>query len=308
MNSPKVNILLATYNGEKYLKAQLDSLIAQSYENIDIYIRDDGSSDQTVAVIEKYIRNNTSNRKIILLDNNGENLRCPKSFYEIFAKCQPADYYSLCDQDDLWYPDKVKWAVEALEQEQQDVPLLYYTACDYNDDKGNLIRRSPKQKTTLSLSDVLYYTPGSGFTMVINEMARQKLLLEVTPGLELHDRWLIRGVVLTGKAIYDERSSASHIRHEQAVTAGDSGNGNLLKNFIHSELCGDDAVHEKEALNYFAQIFGDQLNEKDKKLLTLFSSRNSIGRWFGKVFYPKRLRTRMAGEIALRMLFFLGKI
>lgn len=308
MDSPKVNILLATYNGEKYLKAQLDSLIAQTYENIDIYIRDDGSKDHTVAVIEEYIRNNESGKKIILLDNNGVNLRCPKSFYAIFAACEPADYYSMCDQDDLWYPDKVKWAVEALERERQDIPLLYYTACDYSDNGGNLIRRSPKQKETLSLSDVLYYTPGSGFTMVMNETARQELLLDVTPGPELHDRWLIRAAVLTGKVIYDERSSASHIRHEEAVTAGDAGNGNLLRNFIRSELCGDDAIHEKEALGYFAEVFSDRLGEPNKKLLTLFASPNSVGRWFRKVFYPKRLRTRLAGELVLRLLFFVGKI
>lgn len=80
---PHVNILLATYNGSKYLKEQLDSLLAQSYPNITIYIRDDGSTDDTIAILKKYIADSSSSRKIILLDNQGKNLRCPGSFYEI---------------------------------------------------------------------------------------------------------------------------------------------------------------------------------------------------------------------------------
>ena len=61
---PKVNILLAVYNGEKHLKKQLDSLCAQTYDNIDIYIRDDGSTDDSVAFIKKYMGNNESNKNI----------------------------------------------------------------------------------------------------------------------------------------------------------------------------------------------------------------------------------------------------
>ena len=214
----------------------------------------------------------------------------------------------MCDQDDLWYEHKVEWAVEKLEEKNGKQPLLYYTACDYSDDKGNIIRKSPKQKDKLQLKDVLYYTPGSGFTMVINEQARQELLLKIAPGPELHDRWLVRSTVVTGEVIYDERSSATHIRHPEAVTAGDAGNGNLIRNFIKAELCGDDSIHEKEALRYFLQAYDSLLTRKDKKTLQLFTGKNTPIRWFQKVFYPKRLRTRFAGEIALRMLFVIGKI
>lgn len=308
MNSPKVNILMATYNGAKYIEAQLDSLIAQTYDNIDIYIRDDGSKDETVQVIQRYMEKDTGEKKIILLDNEGENLGCPYSFYEIFRKCQPAKYYSMCDQDDIWYPEKIAWAVERLEQEEDNQILVYYTASDYSDSQGNLIRKSPAQKENLELEDVLYYTPGSGFTMLINEQARQKLLLDVTLGPELHDRWLIRGGVCFGKVIYEPRATASHIRHEEAVTAGDAGNLNLLLNFIKSELAGDDSKKEKEALRFFAETFQDSLTDREKKILKIFTKKNSPVGWFQKVFYPRRLRTRLGGELALRFMFMIGKI
>lgn len=308
MEQPKVNVLLATYNGEKFIRNQLDSIIAQTYDNIDIYIRDDGSSDQTVSVVKKYMEENTSNKNIYLIDNGGVNLRCPASFYEIFRKCRPAKYYSLCDQDDVWYPEKIQWAVERLEKEDNHQIMVYYSASDYSDEDGNVIRKSPLQKDKLELTDVLYYTPGSGFTMLINEMARQKLILDVDPGKELHDRWLIRGGVCFGKVLYESRSTASHIRHESAVTAGDAGNVNLLLNFIKEELLGDDAKKEKEFLGHFLHVFQDSLREEQIKPLRLFSRENTVIGWFQKVFYPRRLRTRLGGEIALRMMFLIGKI
>lgn len=308
MTRPKVNILLATYNGAKYLKTQLDSLIAQTYDNMDIYIRDDGSTDNTVSVIQDYMKENRSNKKIYFLDNQEKNLGCPYSFYEMFRLCPPATYYALCDQDDVWYPEKVAWAVERMEREDNNRVLVYYSGSDYCDKEGKFIRKSPLQKEQLCLTDVLYYTPGSGFTMLINEAARKKLILDVEPGPELHDRWLIRGGVCFGKVIYDPRVTASHIRHESAVTAGDAGDSNLLVYFLGKELAGDDARKSKDNLRFFEQTFASELSEDERETLRIFTRKNSISGWFQKVFYPRRLRTRLGGEIALRFLFFIGKI
>lgn len=304
---PKVNILLATYNGEKYLKKQLDSLIAQTYKNIDIYIRDDGSTDRTVELIREYAALCPEGKRIIFFETDGRNLRCPGSFYEIARRCEQADYYAFCDQDDIWYPDKVAWAVERLEQEKKSDLLVYYTASDYLEADGTFIRKSPRQKDSLQLSDVLYYTPGSGFTIVFNEAARRKMILDCNPGQELHDRWMLRGAACFGKALYDERSSAAHIRHADAVTADDSGNGNLLKNFVKNELLGTSAKHEKYNIRYFSREYWDVLDASERQLLKVFCrKKNTPAIWLKKVFYPKRLRQRLGGELALRLLFVFG--
>lgn len=311
MKNPKVHIILSTYNGVRFLKRQLDSLMAQTYDNITIYIRDDGSTDGTVPMLREYIQNHQSSKKLVLLENVSGNLRCPASFYEILRNCEPADYYSLCDQDDEWYPNKVEWAVQTLEagrREDDSRPRLYYSASDYRTADGSFIRKSPVQKEQLSLQDVLFYTPGSGFTIVFNEAARRMLVCDVNPGEELHDRWLIRGAVCFGTVVYDQRSTAAHIRHEDAVTAGDSTNRSLLANFWHNELIGDHCVREKQALAYFLQTFGGQLGEDDVRTLQLFAGKRTPVTWFRKVFYPKRLRTRLGGELALRLLFILGRI
>jgi glycosyltransferase involved in cell wall biosynthesis len=309
MQNQHVNILLATYNGSRFLKQQLDSLIAQTYEFITIYIRDDGSSDNTIALIQEYIQNNTSQKQIILLDNGGKNLRCPGSFYQILRECQPADYYAFCDQDDIWYPDKIQWAVDNLSAEaNHSVPLVYFSGYEYYTDEGVFLRHSPKQKEVTHLHDVLYYTPASGFVLVFNESARQKLIMDIDPGQELHDRWLLRGASCFGKIIYDPRYSATHIRHADAVTAEDSSDANLFQSFIQNEINGTAMTDSKEYLRHFYTVFEDQLSALDKKTLALFIQSNSFFRQIQKLFYPHSLRARLAGEIAIRILFLLNRI
>lgn len=308
-NIPSVHILLAAYNGGKYIREQLDSLLAQTYPNISIYIRDDGSRDDTVAIIQNYIANNTSSKRIVLLENGGVNLGCPASFYQILKECPPADYYAFCDQDDIWFPDKIKWAVKKLEAEgQRDKPCAYFCGYEYCTDTGEFLRHSPAQKARITLTDVLYYTPASGFVIVFNETARQELILKVNPGTELHDRWLLRGAACFGTIVSDPRRLATHIRHSDAVTAEDSSDSNLLRSFLKNEIGGTAMTDSKKNLIYFQKVFQNKLSASQQKTLSLFTAKNSLIRQLRKLFYPKRLRARLAGELAIRILFLIGKI
>ena len=95
--SAKVNILLSTYNGEKYLPEQLDSLLKQTYQNIAIYVRDDGSRDNTLSILEEY--QNQCNKKedgpqiVILKEDKPVNLGYMESFWTLLGMCEKADYY-----------------------------------------------------------------------------------------------------------------------------------------------------------------------------------------------------------------------
>lgn len=306
-----VTIAMATYNGAKHIRMQLDSLLAQTYENIRIVIRDDGSKDATLEVIKEYQKKTD---KITLLPSDGRNLKCPGSFYEILRECEPSDYYAFCDQDDIWYPQKIEWAVEKLQETEKketvnQQPLLYLSSYDYYTEDNKFIRKFPEQKEHITVRDVMYYTPGSGFTLVFNEPLRKKMILEKTPGDEMHDKWMIRGAACFGTIVYDKRSTAKHIRYEDSVTAEDAGNANLLVHFIKDELLSDTAVLAKNYLKYYYDVFREELKTEDKKTMELFIKEPAgITGWFQKVFYPHRLRMRFPGEVALRLLFFIGKI
>lgn len=306
MSNPKVCIAMAVYNGEKHIRVQMDSLLKQTYENIQIVVRDDGSKDETVFIVREYAKKYPD--KIVLLENDGQNLKCPGSFYRIIRDCEKADYYAFCDQDDYWEPQKIQWAVEKLEALNKE-GKLYLSSYDYYTEDGKFIRHFPPQKTPIELKEVLYHTPGSGFTIVFDETIRQRFILQVNPGTEMHDRWLIRAAVCFGTVLYDPRSTARHIRHEEAVTAEDAGNKNLLVHFIKDELLSDVAVEAKRHLTYFYKTFREELSEQDKKTIFVFVKQHGgIKNWCQKVFYPGRLRSRVPGEVALRLLFLIGKI
>lgn len=304
---PKINVILPTYNGEKYLRRQIESIINQTYPNIDIYIRDDKSTDNTVKEILNLIEEYGKLRNIYLIKDDMGNLNVPKSFYQILRECRVAEYYALCDQDDEWLPNKVEWAVEMLEKENGEVPIVYCSRSAYYTATGQYLRSYTKQKI-IDLNHTLFYTPASGFTQIFNEQARKQFLLSVNPGEEMHDRYLLRCAVCFGKLLYDERITALHIRHEEAVTNHDSSNRNLLVNFILNEIMGDNQKEIKKNLEYFYEIFETKMDINQKKILKLFISPCNLKNQIQKFFYPHRLRSSIQGEFALRILFMLGNI
>ena len=117
----KVLVLLSTYNGEKYIETQVNSVLKQKKVDVDIFIRDDGSKDGTVAVIEKL---NDSRISIFKEENKG----ATNSFFKLIKKTPlQYDYYALCDQDDYWEEDKLYAATVKLDNVDQTKPALYYS-------------------------------------------------------------------------------------------------------------------------------------------------------------------------------------
>ena len=92
----KITILLSSYNGEKYIEEQLNSIFNQTYDNISILVRDDNSKDGTVKILEKYAAQGK------LKWYSGENLGCAKSFWDLLCNFGESDYYAFCDQYDVW--------------------------------------------------------------------------------------------------------------------------------------------------------------------------------------------------------------
>ena len=108
--TPKVVVLMSTYNGEKYMRHQIDTILNQDYENLELFVRDDGSKDSTLNILEEYASSHANVSYV-----KGENLGSNQSFLEMVKIAPDADYYSLADQDDDWMPDKISHAVEKIE-------------------------------------------------------------------------------------------------------------------------------------------------------------------------------------------------
>ena len=117
-----VQVLMSTYNGEKYIREQLNSIINQTYPSIKILVRDDGSSDGTIEILEEYAAKYDN-----MAYYAGKNLGVIQSFLQLLKDSDDSSaYYAFSDQDDVWLPEKIEKAVEMIENNKEvEQPILY---------------------------------------------------------------------------------------------------------------------------------------------------------------------------------------
>lgn len=136
----QVEIVMATYNGEKYIKGQLDSLLSQSYPDLLVDVCDDGSTDDTVSIVKEYEKKDSRVR----LFENKTNQGYIRNFMSGIVRCD-SPYIMLCDQDDIWNWDKVELTLEKMKQmerENQEKPVLVFTdAMNFDSSTGKKLGR-----------------------------------------------------------------------------------------------------------------------------------------------------------------------
>lgn len=316
----KVNIILSTYNGEKYLKAQLESILEQTFTNIVIYIRDDGSSDNTVKIIEEY-QKKYSTHKIVLLKDEEGNLGYVKSFLKILRCCESADYYAFCDQDDYWLPNKIERAVQFFEKQDENKCLLYTSAYAVCDGELNIISQGhvPTELDKLSVGKSLSLYDGGwllGFTCVFNNSLKKQAFDNTVTQMYSHDIWVQAvAVARKGTQYYDEEVTAYFRRHETTTSVAETGLArSILKEWKYrwSEVFGKGSMFErlKSGMVSFNVCYKDDLLEpEDALFLKLFSQeQKNLGLRIKKIFYPYRLKKKFLVEIAWRVAILLGKV
>ena len=213
-----------TQNRQEYLKKCLDSLINQTYKNIDIYIRDDGSKDETANIIKKY-QNEHDNIHL----EEGKNLGFIKSFFELLKNSdENADIYSYCDQDDIWEEDKIERAVKFINKEEKNIPILYFCNSDYYDINMNFIGHAEKNKV-YNFRNSLVECVTQGMTMCINKKTRDLIVNNIPENTLFHDWWTYMICSGLGKVIYDEKSCVKYRRHNKSVTVEG-------KNFVELQI------------------------------------------------------------------------
>jgi glycosyltransferase involved in cell wall biosynthesis len=134
---PDIAILLCTHNGARFLPAQLASLIAQSFMNWRLFVSDDGSAHETVAIVSAH-KNRLGAAPVDI--RSGPRQGFVKNFLSLV--CDPSlsfDYYAYCDQDDIWEPDKLARAAERLASAPADIPAMYCSRTMLIDEEGRTL-------------------------------------------------------------------------------------------------------------------------------------------------------------------------
>lgn len=305
----KAVVILPTYNGEAYLKELLDSIYDQTYPLIEIYTRDDGSTDNTCEIIRNYAKRKQKGRKLIIIPNGGENWKCPDCFTKLLKLAKDGDYYFYCDQDDYWYPQKIEEAISKMDKMDDKIPTAHFGAYYFCDNKLKIIRKSPKLPNKISLRNVIYDYFPLGFNISFNKALYNAIFTYEPRHIYYHDCWVIQVALGIGNFIYDDKPSVKYRRQEGAVTYSNHSKLSLLRWRIKRFLANDNdnLINLRKILEEYRDIFKEKLSEKDKKMLDVFT-KNNLCNYFRRIFYPHRLRLKMTEEIGLRILFLLGKL
>ncbi len=195
--NPKVQILLATYNGENFLREQLDSIINQEYKSWELLIHDDGSNDNTIYILKEY-QNNFPNKIRLLIDKKIFSSASKNFFHLIENRSKEADLYCLCDQDDLWHKNKLNIIIERYNSKEEKKPVLIHSDLSLINTKGKLLEKSHNklinfQKNFITKNTSIYYNPVPGCAMTINSALADKI--SYSKYMVMHDWWILLSAI-----------------------------------------------------------------------------------------------------------------
>lgn len=215
-SKPTLTILMSTYNGQKYISEQLNSILSQTYENWKLLIRDDGSNDGTQKIISEYSK---KDERIVIVDDGLGNLGSAGSFLMLLKRVDTA-CFMFSDQDDIWLPDKVSITLSRISSD--DIPQLVFTDLHVVDKHLNVLSDSFMKLsrfdtlTGVTFSKLIIQNIVVGCTMAGNQrlIERSGLLnSELIGSVVMHDWWLALTACVHGKLIYVSDKTILYRQH-----------------------------------------------------------------------------------------------
>ncbi|UDQ96949.1 glycosyltransferase family 2 protein [Lentisphaerota bacterium WC36G] len=221
-----IDILLATYNSKQFLNEQIDSIIAQDYTNWRLIVRDAGSSDNTINILQKY-QQKLGTEKFIIINNNK-----PSSSLENFCellKYSDSEYIMFCDHDDVWLPNKISLSLHHLQKiKNQKQPLIVFSDKKVVDENLNLLnksffRYSKLNPYKLGLNNLITQNVASGCTMLFNNALLKIIDIDVMKKCAvMHDHWLMLVAKLFGEISYLNQPTILYRQHKKNVLGAPS--------------------------------------------------------------------------------------
>jgi glycosyltransferase involved in cell wall biosynthesis len=272
-----VDIVLATYNGDRFLDAQLQSILMQDYPDWCLLIRDDGSCDRTHEIIGTYLQREP-NRLKWLNSGESENVGVTQNFNQLLKKSL-GDYTFLCDQDDSWLPQKITDSLEMMQRLEaqwgKETPILVHSDLSVVCEQLEVLHSSFWRSHNLdpsrnSLQQLLIRNHITGCTVAINKSLR-KLALSIPQSAFMHDWWLGLVAAAFGKISYLKQPTVLYRQHQKNQV----GAQNQKWHYIASRLQQPQRIREyyrktQKQARVFFECYDAQLSEKDRKIISTY--------------------------------------
>lgn len=281
----RVSVLLACYNGEKYLREQIESILNQSFKDFTLFISDDGSTDDTLEIINEYVMKDV---RIKLLSKHEPNKSACRHFLYMLENIQ-SDLYLFCDQDDVWLDNHVLKFVEeynSLSEIEKTKPVLIHSDLKIVDSKLSVISDSYFNYDRLPKNpDAHFYfqmNNVTGCVSMINNSLKEyvfsdpNVLKNNSDKILMHDSFFASIASEFGRKIFIDEPLILYRQHGNNVCG--VGEGWNLKSFIKKcfsiEQHKVSYEHHKVYACFFAEYFKKQLPEKEYTCLISYSKLN----------------------------------
>jgi len=209
-NTPTVAILMATYNGERFLIEQLESFADQTQKDWVLWVSDDGSSDKTIDILKKFSKRFPAGKVNVI---EGPKSGFAKNFLSLVANPKViAKNYAYADQDDVWFVDKLERALGCLNKYPDSIPSLYCSRTEYVDESMAHIGYSAEYKRPPTFLNALVQNIASGNTMVFNGATRKLMAKASQVDVPLHDWWTYIVVAGCNGMVFFDRKPTVHYR------------------------------------------------------------------------------------------------
>lgn len=215
MQVPKIQVLLATYNGEPYLRALLDSVFAQDGVDVSLLVRDDGSSDATVSILHEYQMQCPGRMEML----PGYERLGPMLSFSVLMQAAKEDYVAFADQDDVWEHDKLATLMQRMSAVEKNYAGPCLVHCDLRVVDRSLVEMAPSFWRHSGLvarrnrfEDILFQNTVTGCAALCNR-ALLELAMPVPPEAIMHDHWLALCASAFGKIDVEPRALVQYRQH-----------------------------------------------------------------------------------------------
>lgn len=306
-DAARVAILMCTKNGAAFLDDQLKSIVDQTHENRFLIVSDDGSTDETRAILGGFVE--AHNLKVSVRSGPGKGVR--ENFLSL--ACDPAidaDYFSFSDQDDIWHRDKLRRALTWLVTVPGDVPALYCGRTELMSIDGRSYGLSPLFTRPPSFQNALVQNVGGGNTMVFNRVAKKILETAGTFEVVLHDWWLYQLVSAVGGVVhYDPQPTVKYRQHLDNLIGSNLGwHARLVR--LQTMLSGRFRDWNNTNIAALRQVPAHLMPTRNREVLELFDNARS-GSLLSRLVYLKRsgvYRQTLLGNLGLIAAVILNRI
>lgn len=295
-----IAVLLSTYNGEKYISEQIKSIQSQTNNDWHLYIRDDGSTDNTVNIIRQFSQ--SDNRISFINQDKIINLGVTKSFFSLLGSVH-ADYYMFCDQDDRWMNDKIESALR-LVQRNEPGPICLHTEIKVVDENLKFKKLMVNDNHWTNFRRFIFGNCLTGCTMMINNALKQELHLDTLnmDDVVLHDWWIALVASQFGKIVYDPTSHILYRQHGGNVVGYVESSTVSSEVSRASDTSGDlrTLINCLKMMREYRRLYLQKLSGKDYQYVDRYGQlleKSSLSYNFWSILTVPPKRTHLKGQL-----------